>query len=258
MGARWRPERRAPGAKKPDGHRIAAGGDPRQEPRPVDSGTEARRQADANGRRKAGLALQDYGAYRKAEAQETRNVDGKTQLRERKWASGNAEEETDDREVPWTRFLDTAERPSGGVLVGFHCGDSHSMGELVRQRELRGIGVGIDNGRENTWASDASGSRSSRRTRAGAWRRSPKARGAALLRRQFSPLFIGVFARGHSLFGAVCGGTARWAACPRPPVYGPPARPDPGAGAPWCVLSGAPLDIRAAFWYGVVGKGDTC
>jgi hypothetical protein len=38
--------------------------------------------------------------------------------------------------------------------------------------------------------------------------------GAALLRRRFPPLFIGVFARGHSLFGAVCGGTARWTALP--------------------------------------------
>ena len=38
--------------------------------------------------------------------------------------------------------------------------------------------------------------------------------GAALLRRRFPPLFIGVFARGHSLFGAVCGGTTRWTALP--------------------------------------------
>ena len=35
-------------------------------------------------------------------------------------------------------------------------------------------------------------------------------------------------------------------------IIGQPARPDRGAG----VLRSAPLNIRAAFWYGVVGKGD--
>ena len=39
---------------------------------------------------------------------------------------------------------------------------------------------------------------------------------------------------------------------PLPAFFGQPARPDHGAG----VLRSAPLDIRAAFWYGVVGRED--
>ena len=62
--------------------------------------------------------------------------------------------------------------------------------------------------------------------------------GAALLRRRLFRLFIGVFARGRSLFGSFCAGPAR-----------PESRcPDAS------VVPSAPLDIRAAFWYSALGR----
>ena len=63
-------------------------------------------------------------------------------------------------------------------------------------------------------------------------------KGAALLRRRLFRLFIGVFARGRSLFGSFCAGPAR-----------PESRcPDAS------VVPSAPLDIRAAFWYSALGR----
>ena len=67
-------------------------------------------------------------------------------------------------------------------------------------------------------------------------------KGAALLGRAFSSLFMGVFAHGRSLLGARYGGQHS-----PPPVFGPPeqlARLDHDAWA----LRPCPLDIRAAFW----------
>ncbi len=78
--------------------------------------------------------------------------------------------------------------------------------------------------------------------------------GAALLHRRFPPLFTGVF-RSRAL-PLRCGlrGGQRTGQRPRPVVYGPPARPDPGGGtASVCPLRRAPLDIRAAF--GTVSLG---
>ena len=72
-------------------------------------------------------------------------------------------------------------------------------------------------------------------------------RRAALLRRGLSRLFVGALSRRSP-------SSVRLALAqrPLPAIIGQPARPDRGAG----VLRSAPLNIRAAFWYGVVGKGD--
>ena len=79
--------------------------------------------------------------------------------------------------------------------------------------------------------------------------RNPK--GAALLRRRFFRLFIGVFARGRSLFGSFCGGDSAPDSA-HPPLSGgqPGLITAPGRfGRPL-----RPLDIRAAFWYGALGR----
>ena len=84
---------------------------------------------------------------------------------------------------------------------------------------------------------------------------------AAGLAEPKAPLFQSVDPAGRRLTGRALSRrlvvSRREHARAHPCVFGPPARPDPGAGAPRCVLSGGPpVDIRAAFSFGVVGKGD--
>ena len=79
--------------------------------------------------------------------------------------------------------------------------------------------------------------------------------GAALLRRAFRPLFMGIFARGRSLLGALYGGTAFAPACFRAARGSQPGLITDA----WTLRSAAfrrTLDIRAAVWYGFLGKGD--
>ena len=77
--------------------------------------------------------------------------------------------------------------------------------------------------------------------------------GAALLRRRFPPPVHRRF-RSRTL-PLRCGLRGDSALDSAPARLFTSRQPDliPAPGAPRCVLSGVPLDIRAAFWYGVVG-----
>ena len=67
-------------------------------------------------------------------------------------------------------------------------------------------------------------------------------------KRAFSPIHRRSCSRTIPLRFALRGDSAH------PPLFGQPARPDRGAWALRSFPSGAPLDICAAFWYGVVGR----